>query len=174
MKSWAFTLLLSCIIMLTACGFHLKGRQILPPELHTIHVEDSHFNPLTKQLESTLSAAGVTIVATKDQAPVTLKILNQSRNEQATTVGASQQTREYTLSYTVSFALINQAGKILAGPLIAKQQRYQVLQSSQILGATSQTEDLYDDMLKEIVNQIMDQLGSINIQDTLKKGHASP
>lgn len=173
MKSRFLALILTATLLVSACGFHLKGQKILPPELHTLYLAYSHFDPLARELESRLTASGARITSKERDAPVTLKIINQNKHQQATTVGASQQTREYTLSYSVSFALLDSAGKTLAGPYSAHQQRNQVLQSSQILGATSQTEDLYDDMLKEIVSQIIDRLGSQSVRESLDKNKAA-
>lgn len=173
MRNRFLALILTATLLLSACGFHLKGQKILPTELHTLYLAYSHFDPLTRELQSRLTAAGARVASNESDAPVTLKILSQNKRQLATTVGASQQTREYTLSYSVSFVLLDNQGNVLAGPYSAHQQRNQVLQSSQILGATSQTEDLYDDMLKEIVSQIIDRLGSQSVQDALDKSKAN-
>ncbi len=154
-------------LLLSACGFHLEKQQVLPSRLHSIHVEADHFDALTRRLESSLSAAGATVMSNGKNADITLKITQENRSQEAQTIGASQQSREYALRYTVTFILTNREGKLLAGPLMAHNQRTQVLQSSQILGATSQTDDLYNDMLNEVVKQIMDQLGSESVQRDL-------
>lgn len=168
-KHLSASAMLLILLILTACGFHIKGQQILPPELEVIYLKSPHFDPLTKSLGDNLAASGATLVSEQKNAPITLVINTPIKSQVATTVGASQQSRKYMLSYSVNFSIIDSNGKIIAGPFNASQQRTQILQASQILGATNQTEDLYNDMLTEVVRQIMDRLGSISVNQALER-----
>lgn len=111
--------LLSCLLgcCLTACaGFHLRTTPMLSPPLNHLALKTNQpFEALTQQLTETLQQNRVTL-SPPGKAPFTLVILNHSLTTQQTSLGSSQQAREYIATYTISYALEAHNGPTVWGP----------------------------------------------------------
>lgn len=150
--------IMSCFL-LTGCGFHLRGHEPLPPQLHTLYVKsDNPYGAFTKSLERTLHGIGVIVVQDPKQAPYTLQILSEDFSQELTSQGASGQLSTYVLVYTVSYQLVAINGTIIKGPSIVTSTRSYSAASNQISGDINIQNSLKDDMQLDAVVQILTHL----------------
>lgn len=149
------------LFALTACGFHLRGREPLPPQLHTLYLEsNSPYSELTKQLRHVLQSIKITLASSPQAAPVTLQILTDNFNQQVTSIGTSGQTSTYLLTYTVSYQLLDYSGKVIAGPETVTNSHSYSITTNQVLGSINNQVILEGQMRREIIFQILDRLRS--------------
>ncbi|HYR05776.1 MAG TPA: LPS assembly lipoprotein LptE, partial [Gallionella sp.] len=93
--------LLLTTLMLTACGFHLRGQAGLP--FGTLYLDAANSNtPLIADLRRNLEASNVKLVNTAEQADVVLNIVSEIPEKQILTLGGSGRVSEYQLRYRVS------------------------------------------------------------------------
>jgi LPS-assembly lipoprotein len=152
--------IVSCFL-LTGCGFHLRGHEPLPTELHTMYVKsDNPYGAFTKLLERTLHGIGVTLVQEPTQAPYTLQILSEDFSQQLTSQGASGQLSTYLLVYTVSYQLVNANGTIIKMPSNVTATRSYSAAANQISGDINIQNSLKDDMQLDAVVQVLTHLRS--------------
>ena len=162
--------LLLTTFALTSCGFHLRGPVTLAPPLHKLYIHTSTpYSPLTKNLTQALRASGVTVTATSKEAITTLDIISETTNEQLLSVGGTQQTRQYNLILTVTFQVLDAAGRTVLPAQSVTEQRTITIQASQILGGSNETNILYQQMRLAIVNDIMIRLSAENAIKALAK-----
>ena len=115
---YRYILLFCLTIALVGCGFHLRGDISLPPELHTFYLTGtSPYSSLVRQIRQVLKASHITLVDSAEKAPVTLYVLSDKLGTSQTTIGSSGTLRDYNVTYTVSYTLLDPAGNILVGPL---------------------------------------------------------
>jgi LPS-assembly lipoprotein len=94
------TLLLT-VLLLTACGFHLRGQANLP--FKTLYLSTENPNtPFIADLRRSLEANHVQLVNTAAQADITLKIVFELSDKQILTLGGSGRVNEFRLTYRVS------------------------------------------------------------------------
>lgn len=156
-------LFLLCIVigMLNACGFHLRGQTHFSPAFHDIYLNtNSSFTPLTQDIQQAMQDANVKMLTSPIGAKIILSVYDETQNQTLMTVGANQQTRQYQLTYSVTYTLKNADGKILLGPDTIMESRTQIIQANQLLINNTETNQLYDSMRQDAVIDLMYRLSS--------------
>jgi LPS-assembly lipoprotein len=106
--------LLGAAMTLSACGFHLQGREPLPPSLARVHVatEDpqSDFVAAFKEL---LQASGGEWQATASGASILVRIERDELTQKVLAVSSNNLPREYELTYIVNVAAEQGANIVL-------------------------------------------------------------
>ena len=96
-------LLLIILLLLSSCGFHLRGLAEIPDWLNNIAVVvDSGSRELEPLLDEQLKSYHVNVFASKAKAQYWLVIENDFFQKQITNVSASTTPRQYLLLNTVS------------------------------------------------------------------------
>jgi len=122
------------LFMLSACGFHLRGTVNYPDALKTLYIQSTpQLNAFANRLKATLGMYHVTLVNSSKNAPLTLDLMSDSLTLNQITVGSSQETRDYSVTYTVNYRILNQAGKTLVGPRAASDQSTVTAQPNEVL-----------------------------------------
>lgn len=152
---------LCALLLLSSCGFKPRGAVPLAPPLHSLYLETSDpYGQLARYLTQYLRASGVNIVASAKAAETVLEILSETTGQQLLSVGGTQQTRQYSLTLTVSFQITDPLGRVLVPAQSVTQSRTIPIQSNQILGGSNEANNLYRQMRQSIVYDIMTRLGS--------------
>ena len=159
-----FTKLLAIMwlcLSLTSCGFHLRGPTPLPPPLKNIYVQSSDpYGALAHNIKQFLSMSGASVTDTSAKASTVLDILDEHSSEQLLSVGTTQQTRQYTLTLTVTFQLTDPQGRVLVTPQTVAETQSITIEADQILGGSNEQNNMYQIMRRKIVYRIMNLLAS--------------
>ncbi len=163
------TFFLCCAsILLVACGFHLRGRPSIPPQINSIYIESSDpYGPFTQQLRQTLGALKVAIAQNAQSAPLTLAILHMEQTQHVTSLSTSTQLQTYTITYTVSYELRNRKGQVIVPSREVSASRDFSISPNQALGSNQEQALLIQDMYNSDVNQILSQLASKRVTAAL-------
>jgi LPS-assembly lipoprotein len=101
----------SALLILTACGFQLRGSYDLPDSLQTLYVAQSkQFNPLIRTVKIRLKQNNVNVVETYSETISALLIQPEKFQRQTLSLLPNGQIAEYKLVYQVEFVL-QQPGK---------------------------------------------------------------
>lgn len=94
------------VLMLTACGFKLRGDYLLAPELQTLYVSsiDKH-GELTRIIKQHLSLNQVSVLNKFAKNTSQMHILKDSLDRRTLSVFPNGQVAEYELIYTVRYQL---------------------------------------------------------------------
>mgnify|MGYP001602976551 FL=1 len=95
------TLLLLTVLLLTACGFHMRGQSGMPFEKLYIETADPG-TPFIIDLRRSLEANKVKLVNTTEQADVVLDIVSEISEKQILSLGGDGRVNEFRLSHRVS------------------------------------------------------------------------
>lgn len=152
------------ILLLSACGFHLRGDIPLPPPLHKLYLQTTEpFGQLTRNLKQYLKFSGVVLVETPAEADTVLVILNETNSEQLLSIGGTQQTRQYNITLSVSFEVTDPHGRVLVPPETLHETRSLTILSNQILGGSNEENNLFVQMRRAIVYDILTRLSSKDV-----------
>jgi LPS-assembly lipoprotein len=161
-----FITLLLLSIVLQGCGFHLRGKKPIPVNLHKIYIDSKQpYSTLTQLLEQVLRSQGVIIVNNPDDAPIILRLFDQNFKSITLSQGASATTKEYTLTFTVSFELRNQTGNVIFGPHKIVTTRNILILENEVLSSSNETAVLKQAMQRDAMYQILNQLSSEEISE---------
>lgn len=151
-------------LLLSGCGFHLRSQTALPPQLKRIYLQSATpFSLLTLQFQQTLKRMGVTIVQQPQSAPITLQLMADNFSQLITGTSTTNQLTSYTLTYTVSYQLLDPQGNALIEPQHISVNRNFTANNNQMLGSTNEQALLQQEMRREATLQIMNQLSAQKI-----------
>ena len=149
-------LLLSLVLTLGACGFHLRGPAQLSFE--TIYVQGGG-NQLGPDLQRYLrSGSNVSVVQTPGEAQAILVILGESREKRILSLTGGGRVGEFDLYYRLSFRLHDGKGIELMPAQQLELKRVLSFSDAQVLAKEQEEALLYREMQSDAVQQIIRRL----------------
>lgn len=153
-------LALTTALMLSACGFQLRGangKAALP--FRTIYLGIPDSSPLGIELRRNIRASGdTTIVTNPKEAEAIIEVLQESRDKATLTLNTQGRVREYSLYYKLRFRVKDNKDKELLAPTEITLKRDLSFNESQIIAKEKEEEMLYRDMQSDLVQQILRRL----------------
>jgi LPS-assembly lipoprotein len=161
MSKRLFLTITIAVTLLTACGFHLRGKLPLAESLQVIYVKSP--NVLMRDaMADALAGTGATVVddpeATK---AAVLDLYDVSYERLVRTIDTRGKVTGYTLQYQVSFTMTSAEGEELrqAGPMVIR--RDIDFDPDQVLQKEDEEFSLRRDMEREMSQRILRQLSTI-------------
>lgn len=100
----ALLVLLSAALLLSGCGFRLRGEATLPFE--SIYVQGAAASPFTIQLKRSITAGTQARITDKpEDAQVVLQIMNEQQEKEILALSGGGRVREFYLRYRVTYRL---------------------------------------------------------------------
>jgi LPS-assembly lipoprotein len=151
------TLLLLTVLLLSACGFHLRGQEGMPFATLYLDAPNSH-TPFISELRRNLEANKIQLVNTAKQADVVLNIVSEAPEKQILTLGGSGRVNEFQLRYRVSLHAYDhhEHDWIPAEEMILL--RDYTYDDTRILAKEQEEALLYQSMISDMVQQIVRRL----------------
>ncbi|HKJ16375.1 MAG TPA: LPS assembly lipoprotein LptE [Xanthomonadales bacterium] len=151
-------LLVVTALMLSACGFQLRSSADLPSEMASTNlVIDNEYSDLARRLEVLLTQSGVQLVGA-DQATAILEVPVNRVVTDVLTIGDNARVREYRVSHTVEFRLLDAGGAELLPRQTLRQTREISFDEQEILGASREQEYLQKDLANLMARLILQRL----------------
>lgn len=159
LRSRSILLLLLLTFTFSACGFHLRGIINPPTWLTNISiVTESNEKQLISILKAQLESYHIEVNPDPALAKYWLVINKETLDRQIISVGASTNPRQYTLLLNIEFMLQTPKGKIIKTPKIIHVTRQITINNDRILGSTDEERIMVDEMKRDAVIQIINQL----------------
>jgi LPS-assembly lipoprotein len=157
----------ACLVQ--GCGFHLRGDTQLSLPLQRVYLQTQDpYGELARNVRNYLKTSNVDVVDSAIEASTILDILREEHSEQLVSIGGTQLTRQYNLVLTVSFQVTSSQGVTLVPTQSVSETRSVTIQSNQILGGSNEEANLYDDMRRAIVFDIMSRLSSREVKNMIE------
>lgn len=154
-------------LMLSSCGFHLRGQHVLPPELHCIRLQSlTPYGDFESILRRYLSQLGL-IVTRTSCAPITIHILSTNLFHDVPTIGGSNQARVYVYYYQVYFQILDSNQQVLICPKTIVTSGTLIVNAGTALEATNQLEVLRQELQVEATHMIINVLNSPQVSCAL-------
>ena len=147
-------------LLISACGFHLRGIIDVPEWLTNISIISNDVN--NKQLASLLKSQleGYKIHVNPDPALAQYWLIIDRSNyqQQIISIGASTNPRQYQLILTVDFMLQDRKGQIIKPKRQITVSRQLTVNNDRILGSNEEETILIREMQQDAVIQIINRL----------------
>jgi LPS-assembly lipoprotein len=157
-----YVLALSAAMMLSACGFQLRGsnnQANLP--FKTIFLAMPETSPLRIELKRNIEGNGGTVVSDPKAAQAIIELLSESREKGILTLNTQGRVREYTLLYKLNFRVKDNKDQQLLAPTPITLQRTLSFNEAQVLAKEKEEEMLYRDMQTDAVQQILRRIAAL-------------
>jgi LPS-assembly lipoprotein len=144
-------------LLLTACGFQLRGANILPPGKNSIYLVAS--GNLREQVSIFLEGSDTRLVKDRGSADVVLTLANPRFNRRVLSVDPDTgKEREFELSYTLDMNAREAGGENLISPQSVTLLRDYVFDRTALIGAGQEESVLRREMMRDAVQQVLSRL----------------
>jgi LPS-assembly lipoprotein len=157
---------LALALIVSACGFHLRGEgghYTLPFPAMYVGLPES--SPLAIDLKRNIRAnGGTTVVPLQRDADGIIEVLSnpeKTRSKSILSLNSNGRVREYLLSYSIVFRVLDKQGNELLGPTQIALTRQLAFNETQLLAKEQEEALLYHDMQTDLVQQMMRRIAAI-------------
>lgn len=152
--------MLLAALLLSACGFQLRGAATLPPEMDKTYIEATDRHSLFyRGIRDGLRNAGVSIVDSANDATAVFAVQDEDTGQRVLSVSARNVPREFEVYYTVNYNVATTDKIILA----AQQQtltRDYIWDETLVLGKEKEEQLLREEIVSDLVRVILIQLST--------------
>jgi LPS-assembly lipoprotein len=145
-------------LLLSACGFHLRGTGDNSFALHEINLKARDaYGATVNEVRSALEGSGVKVHI---GAPYSLVLASERENQRTASYTSSARTAEYQLNLAMDYQIQGQDHL----PLLTRKleiQRFYVQDQNNLVGSQQEAEQVKAEMRREMVQQLLQQLASI-------------
>ncbi len=157
-KTSGFILLIMLII--SGCGFHLRGDIILPALYERVYVVDKGYSDVGKSLSRALENVGSKIVSSPEAATAVVTVLSRGTQRRALNVGGNR-VREFELQLDITFVVQDREGVQLAD-----QQTISVVRNFQndpnnVLAKDNEEQIIRREMMQPAIIQVLRRMKAI-------------
>jgi len=155
--------MLFCVLVVSACGFHLRGVSEFP--FKTIYVAGSETTPFGAALRRNLKGQeNAQLVANETSADVVLQIMSERPEKVILSLTVQGLVREYTLNSYLTFQVRNSYGKVFLPPTTIVLHRVISYNENVVLSKAAEEAMLYKDMQGDMVQQVVRRLSVLNME----------
>jgi LPS-assembly lipoprotein len=149
-------------VMLSACGFHLRGQAKLPFE--SIYVQAASTSPFANQLRRAIqNGTGTQLSDDPKRAQATLQIISEVPERAILSLSGSGRVRELQLRYRVTFRVYDGKNRDLLPANEILVRRDLTYNDTDVLGKEQEEALLYRDMQSDAVQQLVRRLEAVKV-----------
>ena len=152
----------ACALLLSACGFHLRGTETSRVQLPPTYLGGAA-GPLQQEVRHYLSVSGVAVVAEQKDAQLVINLIGEDVQRRVLSVGSSGKVEEYEVRYAASYAVEHGNGESLIPKESLAEQRSYSFNEADVLAKDVEQEHLVQDMRRDVVRRMM-----LRLQSALK------
>ncbi|MCW8195054.1 hypothetical protein F6455_09675 [Proteobacteria bacterium 005FR1] len=151
-------------LLLTACGWHLRGTVTLPEGLDSVHLNNlSDAQLLGRTLEQLLVANGVEL-SRPASAQLTINLIDYEEDRRVVAIGDNTLVTEYELIATADFSVEDSEGGIILPPSDVSVIRSYQFDQDNVLGMEEEQQLILTEMRREIAQSIVRRLRFLNLE----------
>lgn len=156
----ALSLVLLASLMLSACGFQLRGITAL--SFKTVYIQGNALS-ISKELLQSFKTNGIQVVEKADNADLLLEMLGETNEKRILSLSGGGVVREYELNYQANFRTREPANPLWSAPQAVHARRDFSYNDNALLGKLDEEAKLNTDMRSDAVREIMRRLSVIKI-----------
>lgn len=146
-------ILLLCLL-LTACGYHLRGSISMPESLKNLYIFNAS-SALQSQLGEVIKSSKGHLAGSPGEAGLVIKILNEEMKTRVLSIGSTGKSNESELNYFLQFQFYdNQENQIMEEQRIEIAREYFNDQTA-VLAKSNEEEMLRKEIYKQAVRMLM-------------------
>ena len=156
-SSERFLILLLAALLLSACGFHLRGAATLP--FNTVYIDASPASVFATQLRRVIGAGSQTRVTNNPaEADAAVQVLRELQESEILSLSPGGRARELQLRYRVLYQLLDKNKSVIVPPTEIVLRREFSINDQDPRGQDSEQALLFRDMQTDAVYQLVRRL----------------
>jgi len=112
-------------LLLTACGYHLRGAMELPAGLKNIYLEGGSAE-LREQFKRAMEISSVPLASSPETAGIIIKIFDEDSQSNVLSLGSGGTANDFELGYRFDYEIVDSKNKVLSvrQPIEIKREYY--------------------------------------------------
>jgi LPS-assembly lipoprotein len=147
--------LLGLMLVLSACGFHLRKNANLPPQMQHVHLTVSGGGNFERMLTRTLEHSGVTVEENSGPGIAEVRIPVAQFSTDSLNNGGYVRITEYAVRYLVEFDVADGEGRTLVPHQNITMQREFSYDASNTVGNDAQVQEIQRSLNEDMVQAIL-------------------
>lgn len=162
MNPFRFAGIVFAASLLCACGFHLRGEAVLPPQMHRVFVQSSdQFSPLKINVEAALTRSGAKVENAPGEGIADVTLSAVSLAPIVRSVNSSARVNEFTMLYHVELEIVDGAGKTLLPKQVIEQQRIFTFDQTQAIGTGAEQDIIKKEMERDMTQAVLRRIDAV-------------
>ena len=146
---------------LSACGFHLRGSEALPPEMSVTYIQSANpFSMLVDDFATALRARGAKVSERLEEATAVLRIQENDKERDVLSVNTSGKVLEYELRQTIQFSVATAENLPIVESQTVSMSRAYLYKSTDVLGSEREKDAVRRTLQQNLVNMAMLRIAS--------------
>jgi len=149
------------VLLLAGCGFHLQGRQPLPPAFGNTYIDTrDEQTDFVQDLRKALIASGSKVIRTQGSSGATISVHEDELTERILSVSARNIPTEYELTYRVEFSVKADGKEVIEREEISATRDIS-FDEAQLLAKEREQEILREALARDLVALVMRRLAAL-------------
>ena len=144
------TFLLISLLLMTACGYHLRGNIELPKGLKAIYLQNGS-GELRRSFKKTLKFIDGKLVNTRDEAGLVVQVIKERMDSRVLSLSNTGRINEEELIYTLHIMMFDKEGKPLKDKQEIEIRRDFFNDQGDVLGKNNENETIRVEMYDQAV-----------------------
>lgn len=155
-------LMISLLLLTSACGFHLRGSQTTKFDISNVYVHSSSATKLAAEVKSQLGSSGSSVAKSAETAEYVLVLKEEYFERTVLSVSAATgKVEEFQVLYTAKMDLSDGDGKLIAEDDRISTSRDFTFDEDAVLGKFSEEELLREDIVRRAASQVLRRLQAL-------------
>lgn len=161
MRSTALVTTFFAVMLVTGCGWHLRGTSDIPA-LGSLFIKVGGVNgELVENLRENLRSGGIKLVGDPAKANYQLVLVEQRSRQRTATVNVGARVAELMLSEDIDFLVLDNAGAQVLAPSTASVERTFEYTESNALASEDESRLISSEMQADLARQIVNRLQQV-------------
>jgi LPS-assembly lipoprotein len=155
--------LLIALLLLAACGFHLRGyKEPATMQVSSVYLQTADNGDIARAVRSQLKAGKTRLTDTAEAAQYVINLGKQKVQRRVLSVSATTgKAEEYQVILSVVVSITDPDGETLLADQLIKLSRDYTFDEDAVLGKSAEEEELLGDLTDQAANQILDRLNAV-------------
>lgn len=149
-------------LLLTACGFQLRGSANFPPGMSVVYIDaPDRFSPFYRELTETIRESELTLADNPIDADSVIRVLNDDTGRRALSVSVRNIPREYEVFYRVRYAVFINNEEVLEPQQFVLTRDY-TFDETEVRGKALEEQVLREAIAADLVGLLIQRIGAID------------
>ena len=146
--------ILAFALLLSACGYHLRGALELPAGLKNVYLAGGS-SQLQEQFNSVMKLSSVPLASSPEAAGIIVKIFNEDSQRRVLSLNSAGAANDFELGYSFDYELVDSKNKVLMArqPMEIKREYYN--DQLAVLAKGNEEELIRNEMYQQAVRSIV-------------------
>lgn len=141
-------------LLLSACGYHLRGAIQLPENMKSVYVEGSSV-ALLDQFKQAMKSSSSTLSSSRTGAGIVIKIANEEFNRRSVSLSSSGKSNEFELEYRMDYEFTNAKDVLLMEKQTVEIRREYYNDQQFVIAKENEENVIRNEMYKQAVQAIL-------------------